>query len=277
MSLVLELVTVAVLGFFGGWLAAKVVEWLTDRSGLAGWRLTLGLPLRQRLAAMLDTHSQLLHRIRVFYQPDGERFRPLRRHRHVGVDGVVSSATAASAAQHAPADQPANGRLSGIEAQRVRPLRLEVDQLGLHFIWQPMQEGYASAESAKAPEPHREGAASRCQCCGKPFEQLNVHDADRSPACGGVAMNAHLSPAKPRLSTLAEPHAEISALLLQSIAGTHADVLSFDQIDESYQLGIRTVSGTFTHLPSQQRYIVAVCLVPATSDGRECAADTLEG
>jgi hypothetical protein len=90
-------------------------------------------------------------------------------------------------------------------------------------------------------------------------------------------MSAALSPAKPRLCTLSEPHAEISALLLQSIAGTHADVLTFDQIDESHQLGIRTVSGTFTHKPSGQRYIVAVCLVPATSDGRECAADIEEG
>lgn len=69
-------------------------------------------------------------------------------------------------------------------------------------------------------------------------------------------------PNKPRLGVLAEPLPDMAALLLQSIAGTHADVLEFRELDESYQLGIRTVSGTFTHTPTGRQYIVAVCAIP---------------
>lgn len=38
---------------------------------------------------------------------------------------------------------------------------------------------------------------------------------------------------KPRLGALAEPLPDMAALLLQSIAGTHADVLQFHELDES--------------------------------------------
>lgn len=69
-------------------------------------------------------------------------------------------------------------------------------------------------------------------------------------------------PNKPRLGVLSEPLPDLAALLLQSIAGTHADVLAFGELDESYQLGIRAVSGTFTHKPTGRQYIVAVCAIP---------------
>ncbi len=68
-----------------------------------------------------------------------------------------------------------------------------------------------------------------------------------------------------RLGVLRRDLPDVSALLLQSIADTHADVLQLDDCDESYQIGIRAVSGTFTHRPTGRRYIVAVCLVPAES------------
>lgn len=67
---------------------------------------------------------------------------------------------------------------------------------------------------------------------------------------------------KPRLAVLSEPLPDMAALLLASIAGTHADVLQAGDIDESYQLGIRSVSGEFIHTPSGRRYIVAVCAIP---------------
>lgn len=65
-----------------------------------------------------------------------------------------------------------------------------------------------------------------------------------------------------RLGLLRDAREDMSALLLASLAGTHRDVLNFDGIDEGYQLGIRSVSGTFTHKPTGQRYIVAVCAIP---------------
>lgn len=68
---------------------------------------------------------------------------------------------------------------------------------------------------------------------------------------------------RPRLGLLSEPLPDMAALLLQSIAGTHADVFEFSAIGEGYQLGIRAVSGTFIHKPTGREYIVAVCAIPS--------------
>lgn len=68
---------------------------------------------------------------------------------------------------------------------------------------------------------------------------------------------------KPRLAILSEPLPDMAALLLQSLAGTHADVFEFSQLSENYRLGIRAVSGTFIHKPTGREYIVAVCAIPS--------------
>lgn len=78
-----------------------------------------------------------------------------------------------------------------------------------------------------------------------------------------------------RLGVLSQPLGQLQALLLESLRTTHADVLRFNSISEHYELGIRTVSGDFTHAPSGHRYIVAIAGIPPEADRLPAAPEIL--
>lgn len=93
-------------------------------------------------------------------------------------------------------------------------------------------------------------------------------DAPRPPAYHAartLLQTAEQIPAdanSPRLGVLGDDLPNVAALLLQSIAGTHRDVLAFHDIDVAHHNGVRAVSGVFAHLPSGRPYVIAVAPIP---------------
>lgn len=93
-------------------------------------------------------------------------------------------------------------------------------------------------------------------------------DAPRPPAYHAArtlmqcAEQIPASANSPRLGVLTHDLPSVAALLLQSIAGTHRDVLSFIDIDVAHHNGVRAVSGVFAHLPSGRPYVIAVAPIP---------------